>query len=82
MEDEFESFMLISMKDQAQGHVLEGRWTAKEAEANISALREKFLPEGIKTSGRFFTLEDRENEQKVGSLWITLDEQNGEKVFS
>ena len=33
-EDQYEAFMVISARDQMEGHVREGRWHAKEAEAN------------------------------------------------
>ena len=68
-ENEYKPFMEISMKDQAEGHVREGRWTAIEAEANMLALKEQFLPQDMKTPGHFFfTLETDESKEKVGSL--------------
>ena len=79
---EYNAFMELSMQDQAEGHVREGRWTAIEAEANMLALKEQFLPQGLKTPGHFFfTLETDETEEKVGSLWFTLDEHEGEKTI-
>lgn len=77
---EFEPFMALSMQEQAQGHVKEGRWKAEEAEANIRKMREQLLPEGLNTPGHFFyTLVAEDSDQPVGTLWFTLNEHDGEK---
>lgn len=79
---EYEPFMTLSMKDQAEGQVQAGQWKAEEAEANMLMLRDQFLPEGLETPGHFFyTLETDGVKEKVGSLWFMLDEHEGEKAI-
>ena len=81
-EADYHPFMELSMRDQAEGHVREGRWTVEEAEANMLALKERILPQDLKTPGHFFyTLETDETKENVGSLWFTLDEHEGEKAI-
>ena len=81
-EADFEPFMTLSMKDQAEGHVREGRWAAEEAETIMLQLRGQLLPQGLQTSGHFFfTLETEDSTQKVGSLWFNMDEYMGEKAI-
>ena len=81
-ETEFEPFMTLSMNDQAEGHVREGRWAAEEAEAIMLKLRDQLLPGGLQTPGHFFyTLKTEDGAQQVGSLWFTLDEHEGEKAI-
>jgi len=53
-EEEFEGFMEISMRDQAQGQVQAGAWRAEEADSNIKVLRGQFLPTGLATPSHFF----------------------------
>ena len=81
-EDAYDPFMELSMQDQAEGHVREGRWTSEEAAANMLKLQAQFLPQGLKTPGHFFyTLETDVAKEKVGSLWFTLEEHEGEKAI-
>jgi len=68
-ENEYGPFMELSMQEQAEGQIREGRWTAEEAEANMLKLRAQFLPQGLATPGHFFyTLEADETNEKVDSL--------------
>ena len=53
-EEEFEAFMKISMRDQAQGQVQAGVWRPEEADKNIQMLRSQFLPAGLATPNHFF----------------------------
>ena len=81
-EIDYAPFMDLSLRDQAEGHVREGRWTAEEAEAKMLKLQAQFLPQGLKTPGHFFfTLESETPREKVGSLWFMLDEHEGEKAL-
>ena len=78
-ETEFQHFMKISMKDQADGHVQTGRWKAEEAAENIRQLRAQFLPDDLKTPNHyFFTLKTEENEN-IGGLWYAVMEQDGQR---
>ena len=82
LETEFEPFMQISMKDQAEGQVIAGEWQAEEAEEKMRQLRAQFLPAGLETPDHFFyTLESGETAQKVGSLWFTVMEQEGQRMI-
>lgn len=79
---EFEPFMQISMRDQAEGQVQAGQWKADEADPNIHKLRAQFLPDGLNTPNHyFFTLETEDTHQKVGSLWYTVVEQGGKRML-
>jgi len=79
-EQEFEAFMVISMKDQAEGQVQAGEWKAEEAQGNIGKLREQFLPDGLDTADHsFFTIEAPGTGAKVGGLWYMLVEEEGKR---
>ncbi len=79
-EAEFDGFMELSMRDQAEGHVQAGTWRADEADAQIRELRAQFLPDGLDTPNHhFFTLAEGEAGAKVGGLWFTVIEQEGER---
>jgi GNAT superfamily N-acetyltransferase len=77
-EEEFEDFMVISMRDQAQGQVQAGAWRAEEADRNIRLLRSQFLPAGLATPSHFFySVEEVAKNAKVGGLWFLVEEEEG-----
>jgi GNAT superfamily N-acetyltransferase len=79
-EAEFDAFMVISMRDQAQGHVQAGKWRVEEADELMEQLRGQFLPAGLATPNHFFfTLEDQDSGTKVGGLWYMVVEQDGQR---
>jgi GNAT superfamily N-acetyltransferase len=81
-EKEFETFIELSMKDQAQGQVLAGVWRAEDAAANIERLRSQFLPNGLTTPNHyFFTIEDTGTGTDVGALWYTVEDEEGKRQF-
>ena len=80
--DEFEPFMDLSMREQAEGQVQTGRWGPEEADALIQSLRKKLLPNGLDTPHHyFFTLEKMDTGEKAGVLWFTVEEEAGEKAL-
>ncbi len=82
-DEDFEQFMEISMRDQAQGQVMAGTWTAEEADERIQELRAQFLPDDQATPNHFFyRIEDQGAGRKVGGLWYTIVEgEGGRQVF-
>jgi GNAT superfamily N-acetyltransferase len=81
-EEEFEGFMEISMRDQAQGQVQAGAWRAEEADKNIKMLRSQFLPAGLATPSHFFyAVEEATANAKVGGLWYLVEEEEGKRQF-
>ena len=79
-EEEFEAFMLVSMRDQAQGQVQPGAWRAEEADRTIERMRSQMLPDGLATPGHsFFTLEAAGTGAKVGGLWYVVEEEDGKR---
>jgi RimJ/RimL family protein N-acetyltransferase len=75
---EFDAFIEISMHDQAQGQVQAGYLPAERAAEVIQQQREKFLPNDQDTPNHFFfTITDQD--QKVGGLWYTVVEQDGQR---
>lgn len=79
-EEAFEDFMVISMRDQAQGQVQAGAWRAEEADRNINTLRSQFLPAGLATPGHFFlTIEEAATDAEVGGLWYLVEEEEGKR---
>ena len=82
-EQAFEDFMVISMKDQADGQVQAGEWKAEEAQGNIEKLRGQFLPDGLATANHsFFTIEEPSTGAKVGGLWyMVVEEDRKRQVF-
>jgi len=79
---EYEPFMVISIKDQKEGQVLAGEWTAQEADEEMNKLMAQFLPQGLQTPGHFFfSLETTGIQEKVGGLWYTIIDQGGKKMF-
>lgn len=80
--EEFEAFMVISMKDQAQGQVQAGAWRPEEADKNIEMLRGQFLPAGLATPDHFFfTVKEASTGATVGGLWYMLIEEEGKRQF-
>ena len=79
---EYESFMDMSMRLQAQDHVIAGHWKAEEADAKMIELKERFLPDGLYTPNHFFfSLIPDDEEEKVGSLWFAVMEQEGKRFL-
>ena len=64
---EYEPFMDMSVKDQKEGQVLAGEWTAQEADEEMNKLMAQFLPQGLQTPNQFFwTLR---NNRHTGKGW-------------
>ena len=77
---DFDVFMDISMRDQAQGQVQAGTWAGEEADERIKELRAQFLPDDLATPNHFFyTIEDQGAGAKVGGLWYTIVDQEGKR---
>lgn len=80
--EEFEAFMVVSMRDQAQGQVQAGAWRPEEADKNIEMLRSQFLPAGLATPNHFFfTVKEAGAGGSVGGLWYMLVEEEGRRQF-
>jgi GNAT superfamily N-acetyltransferase len=80
--EEFEAFMVISMRDQAQGQVQAGAWHPEEASKNIERLRSQFLPAGLATPNHFFfTVKEPDTGATVGGLWYLVEEEEGKGQF-
>lgn len=80
--DEFEAFMVISMRDQAGGQVQAGTWRAEDADDNIKQLRAQFLPDGLNTARHhFYMIEDPTTGKMVGGLWFMENEIEGQNQF-
>jgi RimJ/RimL family protein N-acetyltransferase len=78
--EEFEAFMVISMRDQAQGQVQAGAWLPEESGENIHRLRSQFLPGGLATPGQcFFIVQEASTGIKVGGLWYLVQEEEGRR---
>ena len=81
-EAEFEAFMEISMRDQAQGQVQAGNWPAEQADELIKQLRDQFLPGDLDTPNHFFfTIKDPDSGAEVGGLWYTVMEEDGNRFL-
>jgi GNAT superfamily N-acetyltransferase len=81
-EDQYEAFMELSMPDQMQGHVREGRWSAEEAQANMAGLIGQFLPGGLATPNHFFfAIEEEGAGTNAGGLWYMLAEEDRVRQF-
>ncbi len=78
--DEFDVFIEISMRDQAQGQVQAGYLRAEQADEVIKKQREQFLPDDLATPNHFFFTIEKDSE-KVGGLWYTVAEQRGKRQF-
>jgi ribosomal protein S18 acetylase RimI-like enzyme len=80
-EAEFDAFMEISMRDQAQGQVRAGNWPAEQADELIKQLRNQFLPGGLATPNHFFfAIKDQDSGAEVGGLWYTVMEEDGKRL--
>jgi ribosomal protein S18 acetylase RimI-like enzyme len=81
-EAEFDAFIEISMRDQAQGQVKAGYLCAEEADEIVKKQRDRLLPDDLATPNHFFfTIEDKGSGTKVGGLWYTIVEQDGKRQF-
>ncbi len=79
---EFDAFMEISMRDQAQAQVQAGAWRAEQADELVRKQRDQFLPDDLATPNHFFfVVEDKDSGAKVGGLWYTVVEQDGKRQF-
>lgn len=80
--EEFEAFMAISMRDQAEGQVQAGAWRPEEASRNIGLLRSQFLPDGLATPNHFFfAVKEADSGASVGGLWYMVEEEAGKPQF-
>ncbi len=78
---EFDTFIEISMRDQAQGQVQAGNWHAEEANEIVKKQRTRFLPDDLATPNHFFFTIEGKDSGKVGGLWYTVVEQGGKCQF-
>ncbi len=77
---EYDSFMEVSMREQAEGQVRAGTWQAEEADEMIRNLCDQFLPHGMATPNHFFfMIQDEDSGKKVGEFWYTIMEQDGKR---
>ena len=77
-EDDFESFMEISMPNHIQDQVKAGTWSAENAEGNMQKLFSQVLPEGLVTPNHsFFMIKDANTGSPVGGLWYMLMKDDG-----
>jgi len=80
--EEFQAFMVVSMRDQAQGQIQAGTWRPEEAGENIERLRAQFLPVGMATPNHFFfAVKEAETGASVGGLWYLVQEDEGKRQF-
>ena len=81
-EAEFETFINISMGNQAKSLVESGIWPAEEADERIQKQRDQFLPGGLNTPDHyFFKIVGQEIGTEVGELWYTVVEPDGMRQF-
>ena len=81
-EQEYEEFMVLSMKDQAEGQVQDGEWSAEKAQGNIEKLRSEFLPGEMTTPNHFFfTIVELASGSNVGGLWYLMVKEAGKRQF-
>ena len=77
----FQRFVTEAVEGYARDTVAAGRWSASEAEANSRAELERFLPEGIETSGHYVCFLQRdESEGPVGTLWYGQMVREGRQI--
>jgi GNAT superfamily N-acetyltransferase len=82
IDQEYEDFMVISMKDQAEGQVQDGEWSAEEAQGNIEKLQSEFLPNELATPNHFFfMIMEPASGSNVGGLWYLMVEEAGKRQF-
>lgn len=78
--EEFEAFVELSMRDQAEGQVQAGTWRAEEASAQMERLRSQFLPAGVETPGQFFfAIVDADTGSTTGGLWYMVADEAGQR---
>jgi len=81
-DEQYESFMEISARDQMEGHVREDRWRAEEAQANMDRLVAQFLPQGLATPNHFFfAIKEEGSGATVGGLWYLLAGEGDTRQF-
>ncbi len=74
-EEQYETFMELSARDQMEGHIREGRWRAEEAQSNMVRLVAQFLPQGLATPNHFFfAVVEEGSGATAGGLWYLLAE--------
>ncbi|MFS0872252.1 GNAT family N-acetyltransferase [Paenibacillus xylanilyticus] len=81
-DQEFESFRLRSIKDFAEEKVEAGAWAAEEAQDLAEASYDRFLPEGLNTSGAYIYNLVHPVDGNVGYIWFNItDNRRGKEAF-
>ncbi len=74
-EQQFQAFHEQSMTDFAAEKVAAGEWAEADAMRQSRESFEKFLPNGLATTGAFiYNVHDSESHEDVGYLWVQVNE--------
>ncbi len=75
---DYEDWWQIGVRDYAADKVANGTWTAEESLSRSEESFEKLLPDGRVTEGQYlFSIRLRENDQRVGFIWLGRYEGEG-----
>lgn len=77
-EEEYRPWLEAAVRDYAEDHIKDGRWTAENALEESAKEFNHLLPEGLATAGNYlFRIYDARQDQKVGYLWFAVQEPEG-----
>jgi ribosomal protein S18 acetylase RimI-like enzyme len=72
-QDRFDAWLPKAIVEYAHEHVVDGRWSAEEAEEKSREEHQKLLPQGLATPDHhFWTIVRSSDRQAVGLLWVNL----------
>ena len=81
-DEEYKNFLHVSIKEYAQDHVKDGKWTADEAIERSAEEFRSLLPDGIHTAGHYLCSIQHDVLGIVGVLWYAISAKgNKETAF-
>ena len=79
-EADYQVFLEQSIKDYAQDHVRNGRWSEEEALQQSRQEFQKYLPQGVQTPDNYlYMIVEEQTEQRVGILWFAMHTRAGKR---
>jgi ribosomal protein S18 acetylase RimI-like enzyme len=76
-QEDFEVFLVRSIREYAEDHVRNGNWQAEDALEQSKKQFEHYLPDGIHTKDQYlWSLVDEEG-NKIGVLWVQVKDRKG-----
>jgi ribosomal protein S18 acetylase RimI-like enzyme len=71
--EDYQAFLVKAIKEYADDHIRDGRWSAAEAMDESAKEYAELLPNGLKTPDHYlYTVVDERDDRPVGMLWYAV----------